>query len=109
MLVVFHFALPFLLLLSRDLKRNARLLGMVAAGILLVRLVDLFWLVAPGPPGAPRRPSMSVHWMDLTAPIGLGGIWLVAFARELKSRPLLPLDPELGEFMAAPDHGGALS
>jgi hypothetical protein len=105
-LVVFHFAVPFLLLLSRDLKRNARLLGRLAAGMLLVRLVDLFWLVAPDLQGH-HGTHLSVHWLDLTAPIGLGGVWLFAFARELKSRPLLPQrDPELDEFMAAPAHGG---
>jgi hypothetical protein len=97
---------PFLLLLSRDLKRNARLLGRLAAGMLLVRLVDLFWLVAPDLQGH-HGTSLSVHWLDLAAPLGLGGIWLFAFTRELKTRPLLPQrDPELDEFMAAPAHGG---
>jgi hypothetical protein len=105
-LVVFHFALPFLLLLSRDLKRDARLLGRVAAAIFVVRLVDLFWLVGPDLQGGHHGAHLSLHWMDLTAPIGIGGIWLAAFARQLKSRPLLPRDPELDEFMAAPGHGG---
>jgi hypothetical protein len=104
-LVFFHFALPFLLLLSRDLKRNAALLGRVAAVVLVVRLLDLFWLIGPDLQGH-HATHLSVHWMDLTAAVGLGGIWLFAFARELKSRPLLPRDPELEEFMAAPSHGG---
>ena len=47
MLVVFHFALPFLLLLSRDLKRDAKRLAGVAGLVFLVRLLDLYWLVAP--------------------------------------------------------------
>lgn len=93
-LVFFHFALPFLLLLSRDLKRNARLLGIVAGGVFLVRLLDLFWLVGPEFHGH----GFAVHWMDVAAPVGLGGIWLAAFAWQLKGRPLLPLgDPELRE------------
>lgn len=99
-LVVFHFALPFLLLLSRDLKRNARTLGMVAAGVLLVRMVDLFWLVGPDMKG--HGHGLSVHWMDLAAAVALGGAWLWTFAANLKDRPLLPLgEPELREMLEA--------
>ena len=99
-LVVFHFFLPFLLLLSRDLKRNARALGMVAAGVLLVRLVDLFWLVGPEIRG--HGHGFAVHWMDLAATVAVGGAWLWTFAGHLKDRPLLPLgEPELREMLEA--------
>mgnify|MGYP001357087800 CR=1 FL=1 len=106
LLVVFHFALPFLLLLSRDLKRHARLLAMVAGVVLLMRLVDLFWLIAPnlqGGHGEHAAHGMSVHWLDVVTPIGMGGLWIAAFARELAGRPLLPLgEPELTEFIESP-------
>ena len=46
-LVIGHFALPFALLLSRDLKRNFKLLASIAVFILFMRFVDLYWLVAP--------------------------------------------------------------
>jgi hypothetical protein len=99
-LVLFHFALPFLLLLSRDLKRNARLLGFVAAGILCVRLVDLYWLVAPDLAGHGGAQGMAVHWLDVVLPLGIGGLWLAVFARELKGRPLIPVgDPEIRELL----------
>jgi hypothetical protein len=97
-LVIFHFALPFLLLLSRDLKRNARALGMVAAGVLLVRLVDLFWLVGPDMKG--HGHGLMVHWLDLAATVAVGGAWLWIFAGNLMDRPLLPLgEPELREML----------
>jgi hypothetical protein len=110
-LVLFHFALPFLLLLSRDLKRDARLLALVAAGVLVVRLLDLFWLVAPdlqaGHGGEGAHHGFAIHWLDFVAPIGMGGLWLAAFARELRGRPLLPLgEPELTEFIEMPAHAG---
>lgn len=109
-LVVFHFALPFLLLLSRDLKRDARLLALVAGGVLVVRLVDLFWLIAPnlqGGHGEHAAAGLSVHWLDFAAPIGMGGLWIAAFARELAGRPLLPRgEPELVEFIDTPVHAG---
>ncbi len=91
-LLLFHFAVPFALLLSRDLKRNARTLGIVAALMLVMRLVDLFWLLAPDllSHGHERAP-LRVHWMDLAAALGLGGLWLLLFARQLRTCPVLPV------------------
>jgi hypothetical protein len=75
-LVVFHFIVPFLLLLSRKVKRPAAALCAVAASIVVMRLVDIFWYTAPAfNPG-----HFTIHWMDIAAPIGLGGIWLAAFS-----------------------------
>ncbi len=110
-LVVFHFALPFLLLLSRDLKRDAHLLGLLAAGVLLVRLLDLYWLVAPDLTGHGHEAvglGVAVHWLDLAAPLGLGGIWLFFFAQALRDRPLLPVrEPEIRALLGAPAGGGS--
>ena len=100
-LVVFHFALPFLLLLSRDIKRRMQVLAVVAATLLAMGLVDLFWLVAPAFDSAHAGPH--VHWMDLMAPVGVGGIWIAWFVWQLKGKPLLPLhDPR---FQGAFSHG----
>ncbi len=100
-LVLFHFALPFLLLLSRDLKRNATLLGTVAAVILFFRVIDLYWLVAPETSGGHGQlPHLSVHWLDAAALVGVGGIWLFFFTRGLLSRALLPTgEPEIRELL----------
>ncbi len=97
--ILFHFALPFLLLLSRDLKRNAKRLATVAGLVFLLRLVDLFWLVAPDlADHGGESHGLKVHGLDLAAPIALGGIWLAFFAQQLRSRPLLPVgDPEMRE------------
>ena len=96
-----HFALPFTLLLSRDLKRRPRLLAKVAIFILLFRYLDLVWLVAPmfGHEGFP------LHWLNLAVPAGLAGVWFFLFARQLRSRPLLPLnDPFFKEAFAHDVH-----
>jgi hypothetical protein len=53
-----------------------------------MRLVDLFWLLAPG--FHPARPR--IHWMDLAAPVAIGGFWLAVFSWQLRVRPLLPLN-----------------
>lgn len=106
-LVVFHFALPFVLLLSRDLKRNSSRLILVAIGILLMRVFDLFFLVAPEFAATGANLHMAagghgthlfVHWLDVAAPIGIGGIWIWRFLGQLAKRPLLPVrDPHLAE------------
>lgn len=89
-LVLFHFVLPFVLLLSRNLKRAAPRLAKVAAMMLLVRWLDLHWLVAPA-----FSNHMNFNPLDFTTAFGLGGIWFFLFTRELRTRSLLP-DRERG-------------
>ena len=86
-LVVFHFAVPFLVLLSRQTKRGVHNLVRVAAFLLVMRLLDLLWTVAP----TLHHEQFYISWMDLVAPIGIGGLWLAAFLRGVREQPLLPL------------------
>ena len=97
-LITFHFAVPFLLLLSRATKRRSEILTLVAAGLLFMRLVDLYFIVAP----AFHPDRLSVHWMDLLAPVGIGGIWLWVFLGKLQGTPILPLNDQ--RFTEAPLH-----
>jgi hypothetical protein len=93
MLVLAQFVLPFLLLLSRDLKRDARALAGVAAVVLLMRVVDLYWMVTPA--FFPHQ-AFRLHWMDLAALVGVAGVWLAVFLYGLRGRNVLP-DPALAE------------
>jgi hypothetical protein len=88
--IVVHFFVPLVLLLFRRAKHTPRILSSIAAGIIVMRFVDTYWLVMPAlSPGGVR-----LHWLDLVAPIALGGIWVFFFVRQLKGRSLLPLhDP----------------
>jgi hypothetical protein len=100
-LILFHFLLPFLLLLPASANRNPRVLAAVAGLIVFMRLVDVFWLTRPAFAGSGFR----LHWMDLLAPIGIGGLWLAVFLWQLGKRPLLPLnDPELQQALAHGPH-----
>jgi hypothetical protein len=93
-IVVFHFALPFVFLLSRATKQRAQVLAKVAIAMVIMRLVDLFWIVVPNF----HPDKLSIHWMDALAVIGIGGIWIAAFIWQLKGKALLPLhDPRLKE------------
>jgi hypothetical protein len=92
LLIVLHFALPFALLLSSDLKRRAETLAAVAGLVIVMRVIDLFWLVAP----EFRRQGLTIDWFDPVTVVGLCGVWLALFIRKLKARPMLPLrDPHL--------------
>jgi hypothetical protein len=93
-LILFHFAAPFVVLLSRQVKRQPELLVKVAVGILIVRLVDLFWLIAP----EFHQTGIAVSWMDVVLPLTLGSIWLACFIWQLRGRAILPLhDPQFDE------------
>jgi len=99
-LALLHFALPFLLLLSRDLKRQSKMLAGVAVLLLVMHWVDLYWNVVPN--FSPE--NLSFHWLDVAAPLALGGLWVWLFVGELRKRPLLPVnDPYLEEVFT---HGG---
>jgi hypothetical protein len=88
-IAIFHFAVPFLLLLGRRNKRNKAVLGWIAVAVLLMRWVDLYWLVAPS-----FLPRVTFHVFDVVLFLLIGGIWLYVFRRELRKRALLPLgDP----------------
>jgi hypothetical protein len=106
-LVVFHFAVPFSLLLSRDLKRMPHRLIWVALALLLVRYIDLVMLVSPEfdatgvnvhMMAGEHEAGFYVHWLDLAAPLAVGGLWLGMFFTQLAQRPLLAFrDPYLHE------------
>lgn len=86
-LVAFHFAVPFIVLLSRRSKRNAAVLARMAMWLIAARFLDVFFLI--GPEAYPR--GLGFHWLDVAATVGLGGIWVALFTSNLKGRPLLPL------------------
>jgi hypothetical protein len=109
-LVLFHFAVPFSLLLSRDNKRMPQRLVWVALAILVVRYIDLIMLVSPEFDAAGTNLHMMageheggfyLHWLDLAAPLAVGGLWAWMFFTQLAQRPLLAFrDPYLRDSLA---------
>jgi hypothetical protein len=93
-LVVFHFVVPFFLLLSRDLKRSPRALGAMAVYILVLHYIDLYWVVMPALQHGEPHP----HWTDLTAFVGVGAAALAFVAWRLGGQLTVPVkDPYLQE------------
>jgi hypothetical protein len=94
LLILIHFAVPFLLLLMRGIKRNPNLVRKVAMLIIAARLVDLFWLIAP----ETHHEGLSVNWMDIVVPATLVALWAGLYLQQLRQRPLLPVhDPQFQE------------
>jgi len=97
-LILFHFAFPYLVLLSRDIKRNAKYLALMAVFIMLLRIVDVFYHIAPSPSttGAEELHFNAFWILYILGPLGVGGLWLAYFLYQLGQRPLVPVkDPFL--------------
>jgi len=99
-LVVFHFAVPFALLLSRQLKREARTLVRLASWLIFMRLVDIFWHIEPA-----SHPGFHLSWLHFTVIAGMGGLWMAYFFNNLRGRPLLVLNaPQTLRLFEEPHH-----
>ncbi|HTU92392.1 MAG TPA: hypothetical protein VMF69_20085 [Gemmataceae bacterium] len=95
LIALFHFAVPFILLLLRDIKEHRRRLLSVAVGLLIMRFIDLFWWIEP----PLNHQGRYFFWLlDIAAWAAVGGLCVWWFAGQLRSRPLLPWnDPYLAE------------
>jgi hypothetical protein len=93
-LVICHFFAPFFILLGRANKLHSHRLAWVAVFVVGMHLVDNYWNVEP----AFHPKHIFVSWLDIAAPIGLGGVWVGLLLRQLKKRPLVPeYDPRVAE------------
>ncbi|HVX67471.1 MAG TPA: hypothetical protein VHA11_12750 [Bryobacteraceae bacterium] len=92
-LALFHFGVPFFILLGRKNKQQPRRLAWIAGFIVVVHCIEQYWNVEPA-----FHPDIFVSWLDFAAPIGLGGLWVGLFLTQLARRPLVPEhDPRLEE------------
>jgi hypothetical protein len=83
---LFHFFLPFFLLLFRAVKKRMTTLTTLAALIFVMHVADTYWLVMP----SLHQGGIAISWLDFAAPIGVGGLWVAYFIWRLKAAPLLP-------------------
>lgn len=86
-LIIFHFFLPFFLLLMRSIKDRARTIGVVAVLILIMRYVDAYWLTAPSYYGE----EFHYSWINIATFTGIGGIWIWWFIGQLKGQTIVPI------------------
>ena len=99
-IVMFHWAVPWAILLSRDIKRNTQTLVPVACWILFMRLVDIFWYIKPN-----LSTTFNLNLWDVVVPVAMGGLWLAYFFFNLSRRPLVPLYAPFSTQVLEGEHG----
>lgn len=104
-LILVEFAIPFALLLSRRLKKQPGFMVPFCVGIIVVRMLDIYWEVEPS--FLSHENQWSFNWMYLASTCAIGGLWAFFFIRSLKSRPILvSYDLQLEELLE-PEHATA--
>ncbi len=86
-LILFHFFLPFFMLLMRSIKDRPETIAVVAVIVLTMQYVHTYWLAAPA--FYPKHFYFS--WMSVAALVGVGGIWFWAFVKQLKGQTIIPI------------------
>ena len=113
-LLLFHFAVPFLFLISSTMKSKTKLLSTIAVGLIFMRLVDLYWITAPAFTKVPvdhgpayHSTGITLHWLDVAIPLGIGGLIISLFFSQLKKRDLIAQnDPRFADLYSGENHHG---
>jgi len=96
-LILFHFLAPFILLLLRPMKRKLGRLAAVAAGLMVMRVIDvLYWVTPSDPHDSTWHAAQRIYaeLMNGAALFAIGGVWFATFLWLLKDMPILPIgDP----------------
>ena len=101
-LALFHFAVPFAILLSRQFKRQTSSLVWLAAWLLVMRWVDIWWHIEPAP--SLLHPTVHLSWLHFAIFAGMGGLWMAYFSYNLRSRPLLAVYAPQTRRLLEPSH-----
>ncbi|MBM4109517.1 MAG: hypothetical protein FJ255_12040 [Phycisphaerae bacterium] len=96
-----HFAAPFLILIFRGVKRNPRLLTLVALWAVFIHVIDMVFLIRPmvyaGVPAA-QNPGLGALWIDIAGAVGMLALFGGLLARRIGSGPLVGVnDPRMTE------------
>lgn len=107
-LALFHWFIPMIALFFRKNKTTISTVRKLAIYIFCVRIIDMYWNLVPGFPDARNNINFITLILVVTAVLGVGGFWFFFYLRELKKRPLLPLNDPRGELMFLKEaHGHA--
>lgn len=92
-LALFHFIVPFFVLMARNAKSDPRLLAIAALLVLVSHLLDLYWMVFPALEG-----SYVIGWQELSFAVLFISAGLLWIKRSMKHGEDMPVgDPMLRE------------
>lgn len=95
-LMAFHWLLPFIVLLFREVKTSPRGMKVMACLLLTVCACDVIWWIMPSVP----HPYTWLHVpMAFGAILMVGGLWAFFFATQLNKRAILANNSD-GKFLA---------
>ncbi|MEI8258171.1 MAG: hypothetical protein WCJ30_21040, partial [Deltaproteobacteria bacterium] len=103
-ILIVHFVFPFLLMMSRNIKRRPGILAIGVSVLVVMHLVEMYWIVMPNfVPRVGLEPGdvLQLHWLDLTSLLGIGGVYLALVFRQMTQHKLIPVgDPRLARSLA---------
>ncbi len=100
-LLICRFAIPFLVLLNREAKKNRKILGAVSVLVIAIHFAEIYWIALP----VLYEHGIHFSWMDITTFLGLGGIFFGLFFRTFKKHDMVPVnDPKLDDCLSKSYH-----
>lgn len=93
-LIICRFAIPFIVLMNRDMKHNTKILMFVSFLVIFMHIAEIYWIIMP----TLHHHGIALSWLDFATLIGLGGIFMGLFFQRFKKHKLVPVnDPKLAE------------
>jgi hypothetical protein len=102
-----HWLIPFVLLLSRDLKRNKQKMIWLTCFMIFARCLDMFWLIEPNFADAAGNLHLAGNvgiLAYLTVPVAVISLWAAYYMTQLQARPLINVNDPHVEEMLEPEH-----
>jgi hypothetical protein len=98
-LLFLHFIVPFFFLLSRNIKRRIQLLRLAAVWLIVMHVVEMYWLVMPNyNHGLIDAGNI---WIDAVALLAVVGLYLAAVFHRMTKFPVVAVnDPRLPRSIA---------
>jgi hypothetical protein len=102
-----HWLIPFVLLLSRDLKRNKQKMIWLTSFMIFARCLDMFWLIEPNFADAAGNLHIAGNigiLAYITVPVAVISFWAAYYMTQLQARPLISVNDPHVEEMLEPEH-----
>jgi len=104
---IFHWVIPFCILLSRDIKRSKSKMIWVTCWMIFARLIDMWWLIEPSFKDAAGNLHLAGNMGILayvTVPVSIIALWIAYYLHNLMQRPMINVNDPHTEELLEPEH-----